>query len=90
MKFMVSWKLPQGTFQSAVQRFLATGGAPPKGVKMIGRWHGASMKGVAIAESNDAKAIYAWAATWGDLLEMDVTPCLDDTEGAKVLKSLNT
>jgi len=57
-------------------------------VKMLGRWHGASMKGVAIAESNDGKAIYEWAATWGDLLEMDVTPCLDDAEGAKVLKSI--
>ena len=61
---------------------------PPKGVKLIGRWHGASTKGVAIAESNDAKAIYAWAATWADMIEIDVTPCLDDGEAAKVLKSL--
>jgi hypothetical protein len=89
MKFMVSWKLPQGTYQPAIERFLATGGMPPKGVKMIGRWHGASTKGVAIAESNDAKAIYAWAATWADMIEIDVTPCLDDGEAAKVLKSLN-
>jgi len=89
MKFLVSWKLPHGTFQPAVERFLGTGGLPPKGVKLVGRWHGASMKGVAIAESNDAKAIYAWMAAWGDLLELEVTPCLDDAEGAKVLKSLN-
>jgi hypothetical protein len=40
MKFIVTWTVPQGTFNAAVARFLETGGAPPEGVKMLGRWHG--------------------------------------------------
>jgi hypothetical protein len=80
--------LPQSTFNTAVDRFLATGGAPPEGVKMIGRWHGAGMKGFAIAETVDAEALYAWVAQWADVLELEVSPCLDDAESAKVMSSL--
>ncbi len=42
---------PQGTFNAAVARFLETGGAPPEGVKMLGRWHGMNGQGFAISES---------------------------------------
>ncbi len=48
MKFISSWSVPQGTFNAAVARFLETGGAPPEGVKMLGRWHGMDGKGFAI------------------------------------------
>ena len=57
MKYIVSWTLPQGTFNAAVARFLETGGAPPQGVKLLGRWHGMSGAGFAITESDDAKAM---------------------------------
>jgi len=57
MKYIVSWTLPHGTFNAAVARFLETGGAPPEGVQLLGRWHGMSGAGFAITESNDAKAI---------------------------------
>jgi hypothetical protein len=40
MKYISSWTVPQSTFNAAVARFLETGGAPPKGVTMLGRWHG--------------------------------------------------
>ena len=62
MKYITSWTLPQGTFNAVVARFLETGGAPPKGVQLLGRWHGMSGQGFAIAESNDAKAMYLWQA----------------------------
>jgi len=51
MKFIVTWSVPQGTFNAAVARFLETGGAPPEGVKMLGRWHGMNGQGFAISES---------------------------------------
>ena len=76
MKFMVTWTVPQGTFNAAVARFLETGGAPPEGVKMLGRWHGMNGQGFAISESSDPKAIYRWVAQWSDLLPLTVTPCL--------------
>ena len=74
MKFISSWSVPQGTFNAAVARFLETGGAPPEGVKMLGRWHGMDGKGFAISESTDPKAMYRWTAQWADLLPLTVTP----------------
>jgi hypothetical protein len=89
MKFIVSWTVPQGTNKAAVARFLETGGAPPKGVEMLGRWHGMTGgHGVAIAETTDAKALYLWQAQWSDLIPMSVSPCLDDSEAGPVLASL--
>lgn len=88
MKYIVSWSVPQGTFKGAVARFLETGGAPPKGVQMLGRWHGMNGQGFAIAESNDAKALYLWNAQWADLLPLTVTPCVEDETAGEVLASL--
>lgn len=88
MKYIVSWVVPQGSFNQAVERFLKTGGKPPTGVDMLGRWHGMGGKGFAIAESDDAKAMYLLQAQWADLLSMTVTPCLEDADAAEVMASL--
>ena len=88
MKYIVSWTLPQGTYSAATARFLETGGAPPKVVDMLGRWHGMSGQGFAIAESNDAKALYLFQAQWADLIAIEITPCLEDADAGAVLASL--
>ena len=80
--------MPQGTFNAAVARFLETGGAPPEGVKMLGRWHGMDGKGFAVSESTDPKAMYRWVAQWADLLPLTVTPCLEDADAGEVMASL--
>ncbi len=87
MKFTVKWNIPKGSVAEAEARFLQTGGQPPAGVKMIGRWHGMSGGGVLIAETTDAKALYSWLSYWNDLLEFETTPCLDDAEAGEVLAS---
>ena len=88
MKYITSWKIPQGTYQKATERFLAAGGMPPAGVKLIGRWHGMSGGGFAVVETNDAKALYAWCAEWSDVIPIETTPCLEDAEAGEVLKGL--
>jgi len=88
MKYIVSWTLPQATHNAAIARFLETGGAPPKGVEMLGRWHGMSGQGFAIAESNNAKSLYLWVAQWSDVIALSVTPCLEDADAGEVLASL--
>ena len=88
MKYIVSWTLPHGTFNAAVARFLETGGAPPEGVQLLGRWHGMSGAGFAITESDDAKAMFQYQAQWADLLAMTVTPCLEDADAGQVMASL--
>ena len=88
MKFIVRWNIPKASVVSSEARFLQTGGAPPAGVKMLGRWHGMSGGGVLIAETNDAKALYSWLAQWNDLLEFETTPCVEDAEAGEILSSV--
>lgn len=88
MKYILIWNLPSGTFNATIARFLETGGAPPKGVAMLGRWHGMSGQGVAIMESDDAKAMFGWRAQWADLIDMSITPCLEDADAGAVLASM--
>ena len=88
MKYLLIWNLSPGTYKATVARFLETGGAPPKGVKMLGRWHGMSGQGVAISECDDPKAMFEWRARWADLLEMTVTPCLEDADAGAVMGAM--
>jgi len=88
MQYIVSWSLPTSTYNAAASRFLQGGALPPAGVKMIGRWHGMSGKGFAVVEATDAKALYAWVIEWSDLLEIETTPCLGDTDAGAVLQSM--
>jgi hypothetical protein len=85
MKFIVKYNIPKGSVVDSEERFLKTGGAPPEGVKMIGRWHGMSGGGVVIAETSDAKALYSWLSHWNDLLEFETTPCVEDAEAGEVI-----
>lgn len=89
MRYIVSWALNQATFDAATRRFLQTGGMPPQGVTMLGRWHGMNGRGFAIAESDDAKALYTWFAQWIDVIQLEVTPCVEDTDAGAVMQSLN-
>lgn len=89
MKFLVSWSLPHGdNYRSAVARFLENGGTPPAGVELVGRWHGANGKGFALAETDDAKAIFEWFAQWQEFMEITATPVVEDAEAGAVLQSL--
>jgi Protein of unknown function (DUF3303) len=85
MKFMVTWKIAPTQMAPAVARFLKTGGMPPKGVKLLGRWHGSGV-GFALADCKDGKALYEWMAGWSDQLELTVCPVVEDREGAAVLR----
>lgn len=68
------------------QRFLQTGGAPPSGVTMLGRWHGAQGNGgFLVAETEDATALARWLQDWTDLVAFEVTPVVTDEEFAAVI-----
>ena len=50
-------------------------------IRLIGRWHDvAHSKGVAIFESDDTEAISNWALNWNSVLDLELTPVLDDAE----------
>jgi hypothetical protein len=88
MKFILKFKASTENFDPVRRRFLETGGQPPEGVKMLGRWIGTDGTGVVIAETNEAKALYAWTAEWLDLLSFETTPCVEDAEAGAVLAAV--
>lgn len=87
MKYIVSWTFPTGTYQAAVDRFLKTGGMPPAPAKMLGRWHGLADRGFALVQSKDPAAVFAWAAQWADVIQIQVTPVIEDGPAAKALRA---
>ena len=89
MKYMLTWFVPPHHYEAGISRFLKTGGPPPAGVKLHGRWHSlAGQSGFILAESSDPKAIYAWSAQWADVIKLTVTPVLEDADASGVLQGL--
>ncbi len=86
MLFMITYAFGSGQREKAQERFKKTGGGPPAGAKMLGRWHNvAGLRGFVLAESADAVAIGKWMQEWTDLLAFEVTPVVNDEDVLKVL-----
>jgi hypothetical protein len=87
MKFILTFTLPSETRDAAMARFLETGGQPPPGVRMLGRWTRLDLcGGVVLLESDDPQALTAFAHGWSDVVELTMAPVLDDQALADVLK----
>lgn len=87
MTFMLTFSLPIETIEERTERFLETGGPPPAGVEMVGRWHSVSgARGWVIAKTQDVKALFRWVRDWADVLEFEVEPIVTDEEAAEVLR----
>ena len=84
MVYVCVWSYPPERRNEIQARFNETGGPPPEGVKMVGRWHGIC-KGVCVSESDSYEAIAKWAQDWSDLMSMDIYPVLDDGAMAKLM-----
>ena len=89
MKYMITWSAGNATYVGAIQKFLATGGAPPANVKMLGRYHSlaASSSGFILAETSDPKGIFTWMADWMDVVSFNVVPVIEDAEAAPILQA---
>lgn len=81
MKLMVVWDSSPETRDTSLARFKETGGAPPAGVKMLGRWHDVGGGGgFVLAETDDLVAVSRWVLGWSDVLSFQVVPVIDDEE----------
>ena len=86
MIYVMSWSFKPECRNAVEARFKETGGLPPEGAKMLGRWSGIGInKGVCVAESHDALALGRWAHEWSDLMSFDIYPALTDEDTAKVI-----
>ena len=86
MTFVMIWDYPPELRDEIQARFKETGGPPPEGVKMVGRWHRiGGGQGVCIAETDDPAALATWAQDWSDLLAFEIYPAMDDQTTATVI-----
>lgn len=89
MLFIGHWRIPSSNRNAVIERFAKTGGQPPAGIKLLGRWHSvANGTGFSISEADDASAMARWILEWSDLMEMDVSPALSDEQLGAVLAAL--
>ena len=86
MKFLTTWSVRPGAAKEAVARFLAGNGAPPAGVKLLGRWHKADLSGgYTLTESDSPTAVFESAAIWVDVLEIHGSVVIEDAEAGPIL-----
>ena len=87
MKFILTFTLPPKTRDEAIARFRETGGQPPPAVTRLGRWTQVDLcGGFVLLESADPQALAAFAHGWSDVLELTLTPVLEDQELSEVLQ----
>ena len=91
MQFMLTFTLPPHTQEAALARFLETGGHPPPGVRLVGRWTQVDLcGGFVLLESDDPQALAAFARGWSDLVELSMVPVLEDQALADMLARAGT
>lgn len=91
MKFMQTYTIPSDKEKrnETIARFQKTGGQPPKGSKLLGRWTRADFSGgFDLLESEDPKALAEFALMWSDLMELTITPVLEDHDLSAVLQRI--
>ena len=86
MLFAIHWTFSPEVRNEANSRFSDTGGGPPEGVRMLGRWHRVDGGGgVCIAETDEAEKLGIWMQEWTDLLEFEIDPVVDDAGVSTIL-----
>ncbi|HYM60121.1 MAG TPA: DUF3303 family protein [Thermoanaerobaculia bacterium] len=91
MKFMLTfnWKPTTAERAEGIARFQKTGGLPPKGATLLGRWTRADFSaGYDLIESDDAQALAEFALLWSDLMHIEYHPVLEDQALAEVLQRI--
>lgn len=89
MKFIATFAIKPDTKgrDEAIRRFKQTGGQPPAGVKLLGRWTAADFSGgYDLIESKDAAALTHFALMWSDIMELRLVPVVEDAELAESLE----
>jgi hypothetical protein len=92
MKFITtfSWAPDAEKRAEAFARFQRTGGLPPEGVKLLGRWTRVDLNGgFDLVETDDMKKLAQFAYEWNDLMQLTTTPVMDDAELGEVLSCVS-
>ena len=86
MLFKFSWTHSPQARDNTIKQFMATGGMPPEGATLVSRYHNVDgTGGFAIVESSDVGALADYALDWNGMIEINITPLMDDETISKVL-----
>jgi hypothetical protein len=89
MKFILTFTIkPEGKGRDeAIARLKNTGGLPPEGAKLLGRWTAADFSGgFVLLESDDVKALTEFSLMWSDIMELKIVPVIEDADLGVVLR----
>ena len=79
MLFKMAWTHSPEARDRTIKQFMATGGMPSENVELVSRYHNLDWKWrLAILESTDAAALADYALDWNGLIEILITPIMDD------------
>ncbi len=88
MKYMITWRLPTGSYQTVIETYLKTGAPAPAGVTNLGRWHvPGTMAGWNLVEG-EAEAVASYMAEWAGLAELELSPVIEDAEATSSLSKV--
>ena len=93
MKFMLTftWAPDARIREEAIERFQKTGGLPPTGVTLLGRWTRADLSGgFDLLEAEDLRKVTEFAYMWSDLMKLDITPVVEDDDLNAVFQTVAT
>jgi uncharacterized protein DUF3303 len=88
MKFMLTFAIKPEVKgrDEAIARFRRTGGQPPKGATLLGRWTAADFGGgFVLMESDDAASLTELSLMWSDIMELRLAPVIEDATLGEVL-----
>lgn len=85
MLYMITWTFAAGNTRAVNDRFLKTGGTPPEGAKMVGRWIRLDNGGFALCETDDPLTVTKWLLDWNDLIDFEVHPVVTDEQYASAI-----
>jgi hypothetical protein len=91
MKFMLTFSIrPEAKSRDeAIARFKKTGGLPPSGARLLGRWTRTDFAGgYVLVEGDDARALTEFSLMWSDLIELQIVPVVGDEELVEVLQRI--
>ena len=87
MKCMITYTFKPDTRDEAIARFKKTGGKPPAGVTLLGRWTGVDVSsGFVLLESPNASLLTEFALMWSDVMDLRAVPVVDDAELGETLQ----
>ena len=86
MLFKFAWTHSPQARDNTIKQFMATGGMPPEGATLVSRYHNVDgTGGFAFVESSDASALADYALDWNGMIEINITPLMDDETIGNVL-----